>query len=575
MGGFVSETQPVRPKGRRRLVAACTAGILTLGAFALGTGAQAAEPGAHHSIKQPTVSSGQPPRLVKPEAARSRKSALASGLAAAPQRYDIDGDGIGDQIFRGNDGTLYNSLADSNEPLGTGPEKYLDILTPGDLDGSTGPEVLAVTTTGSLETFTPGNFPNYASWTGTGWNAYNKLVAVDDVTGDGKADIIARTYSGQLYLYQGTGNGSAPFEAKVLIGAGWGAYDQLAGPGDVDGDGISDLVARTSGGTLYLYKGTGNASGPYAAKVSIGTGWNTYNQIIGLGNDASGRAILWGRTPAGTLYDYLPTGNGGFAPRQQFGTGWTLDMFAGQGSNPFWGKKELIGATPDGTLYWYQVNQAGGFFARQKISSDGGWAGEFSLTFANSLTSDGEPDVLDHYQGDLYDVTEGYNLMSSGWSSYNLIIGPGDLSGDGRGDLLGRDTSGKLYLFRGHGDGLGLGGRQLVGGGWNAYNAIVGSGDFSGDGRADIVARAGDGTLYLYKGTGNASAPFSARIKIGTGWGQYTKLISPGDMDGDGRADLLAVNSAGTAYRYSGTGTGQFKARATVGTGWNTYKRLY
>ncbi|WP_327289954.1 FG-GAP repeat domain-containing protein [Streptomyces sp. NBC_01198] len=575
----MSETQPVRPQRRRRLVAVCTAGILSLGAFALGTGAQAAEPGAHHSIKQPALSSGQQPHLVKPKATGSRKSTLSSGVAKvatpAPQRYDIDGDGYGDQLYRGNDGALYNSLATTEEPLAASPEKYLDILTPGDLNGSTGPEVLAVTTTGSLELFTPGNFPSYASWTGGGWNAYNKLVAVDDVTGDGRADIIARTFDGQLYLYQGTGNGSAPFKARVLIGGGWGAYDQLASPGDVDGDGISDLVARTSAGTLYLYKGTGKASAPYAAKTAIGGGWNTYNQIIGLGNDPSGAAVLWARTPAGTLYYYPPSGHGGFAPRHQFGTGWTLDMFAGQGSNPFWGKKQMIAATPNGTLYWYEANQAGGFFARQQLSDDGGWAGEFTLTFANALTSSGRPQLLDHYKSDLYNVYADYNLMSSGWSSYNLIIGPGDLSGDGKGDLLGRDTSGKLYLFRGTGSGLGLAGRQLVGGGWGAYNAIVGSGDFSGDGRADIVARTGDGTLYLYKGTGVASKPFGSRIKIGTGWGQYTKLASPGDMDGDGRADLLAVNSAGTAYRYSSTGTGQFKARATVGGGWNAYKRLY
>jgi hypothetical protein len=499
---------------------------------------------------------------------------VASGTTAAPQRYDIDGDGIGDQIFRGNDGSLYNSLADRNVKLGTSPEWYLDILTPGDLDGSNGPEVLAVTTTGSLEMFTPGTFPGSPTWTGTGWNAYNKLVSVDDVTGDGRADIIARTYSGQLYLYQGTGNSGAPFKTRVLIGAGWNAYDQLTSPGDLNGDGISDLVARTSTGTLYLYQGTGKASGPYAAKVTIGTGWNTYNQIIGLGTNPAGQASLWGRTPAGTLYVYSSNGHGGLTTRQQAGTGWTLDMFAGQGSNPFWGKKQLIGATPSGTLYWYEVNQAGGFFARQKISDDGGWAGEFNLTFANALTNSGEPNLLDHYQGDLYNVDQD-TLMSSGWSSYNQIIGPGDLSGDGKSDLLGRDTSGKLYLFRGNGDGRGLGGRQLVGSGWNTYNAIVGSGDFSGDGRADIVARATDGTLYLYKGTGVASKPFDARIKIGAGWSQYTQLISPGDMDGDGRADLLAVNASGTAYRYSSTGTGQFKARATVGGGWNTYKRLY
>lgn len=575
MGGLVSRTQPVRPKGRRRLVAACTAGILSLGAFALGTSAQAAEPGTHHSIKRPTVST-ELPHLIKPKADGGKKSALASGLAAAPMRYDIDGDGIADQLYRSPNGNWTNSLATTEDVLGAPDTQFEDALTPGDLDGSPGPEVLGLTTTGALEMFTPGTFPYSSSWTGTGWNIYNKLVAVDDVTGDGRADIIARTFSGDLYLYQGTGNPSAPLKTKVLIGPGWGAYDQLTSPGDLDGDGISDLVARNSSGVLYFYKGTGDATGPYAPKAVIGSGWNTYNQIVGMGNGTIGAGgLLLGRSTDGTLWGYVSNGRGGFEARQQYGSGWNgVDLLSGMGSVPFWGKKELIGETSNGTLYWYEVNNAGGFRPRQKVSADGGFAGSFNLTDANALTGSGRSNLLEHYGTALFNV-DLQTVMSTGWTSYNLIIGPGDLSGDGKGDLLGRDTAGHLYLFRGSGNGLGLAGRQLVGSGWGAYNAIVGSGDFSGDGRADIVARAGDGTLYLYKGTGNAAAPFGSKIKVGTGWGQFTNLVSPGDMDGDGRSDLLAVNSAGTAYRYSSTGTGQFKARVTVGSGWNTYKKLF
>ena len=336
------------------------------------------------------------------------------------------------------------------------------------------------------------------------------------------------------------------------------------------------VVARDTSGVLYLYKGTGSAASPYAAKATIGSGWNTYNQIIGLGNGPDGHGALWGRSTNGDLYGYFPNGTGGFTAREFENSGWNgADLLSGMGSVPFWGKKELIAETPDGTLFWYETDNTGNFRARQPISDPGDWAGDFSLTFANALTYDGLPTLLDHVGTKLFNVYDGYSLISTGWSSYNLITGPGDLSGDGKGDLLGRDSSGNLYLFRGYNNGTQLAGRQLVGGGWGAYNAIVGGGDFSGDGRADIVARTSDGTLYLYKGTGNASAPFSARIKIGTGWGQYNKLQSAGDINGDGRADLLAVNSAGTLYRYSATGTGAFKARAVVGSGWSAYSKLY
>ncbi|KAF2774605.1 hypothetical protein [Streptomyces sp. OM5714] len=40
-----------------------------------------------------------------------------------------------------------------------------------------------------------------------------------------------------------------------------------------------DLVARDSAGVLWLYRGTGSASAPYAARTKIGGGWNTYNVL--------------------------------------------------------------------------------------------------------------------------------------------------------------------------------------------------------------------------------------------------------------------------------------------------------
>ena len=129
----------------------------------------------------------------------------------------------------------------------------------------------------------------------------------------------------------------------------------------------------------------------------------------------------------------------------------------------------------------------------------------------------------------------------------------------------------------GRGDGT-FYGRAKVGGGWGGYTQITGAGDINGDGFADIVARATNGHLYLYQGTGNGKAPFKARVDIGGGWNTYTKLAAPGDLDGDGRADIVAVTSGGELYRYSGsghTGTATFKPRAKIGTaGWNTYSNL-
>lgn len=116
---------------------------------------------------------------------------------------------------------------------------------------------------------------------GGGWNAYNQITGKGDLTGDGKADIVARDGSGVLYLYKGTGNYKAPYSARTRIGGGWNAFNSLLSIGDMNFDGIADLVARDTAGALWLYKGTGNASSPFHTKVKIGTnGWNGFRLMF-------------------------------------------------------------------------------------------------------------------------------------------------------------------------------------------------------------------------------------------------------------------------------------------------------
>ncbi|MDX6331592.1 MAG: hypothetical protein QOI83_3975, partial [Streptomycetaceae bacterium] len=78
-------------------------------------------------------------------------------------------------------------------------------------------------------------------------------------------------------LYKGTGSATKPFAARIQVRTGW-AYTKLVATGDMNNDGIADLLVRDSSGVLWLYKGTGKAtSGIFAARVRIGAGWNQYN----------------------------------------------------------------------------------------------------------------------------------------------------------------------------------------------------------------------------------------------------------------------------------------------------------
>lgn len=95
---------------------------------------------------------------------------------------------------------------------------------------------------------------------------------------------------------------------------------------------------------------------------------------------------------------------------------------------------------------------------------------------------------------------------------------------------------------------------------------LTGIGDLDGDGRLDLVARKNaTGTLYLYAGRGVGLAP---AVAIGNGWSAMRGLVGVGDFTRDGRPDLMSVHAAtGTLYLYPGR-TGGLTAGIPLSTGW-------
>lgn len=97
--------------------------------------------------------------------------------------------------------------------------------------------------------------------------------------------------------------------------------------------------------------------------------------------------------------------------------------------------------------------------------------------------------------------------------------------------------------------------------------------DFNGDGRADVLGVDTGSRLLLYPGT--AARTIGAPRQLGSGWGGMSLVTQVGDITGDGAPDLLArANRSGTLWMYKGNGRGGFSGSQQFGGGWGAMNLL-
>ncbi|MEV4673289.1 MULTISPECIES: FG-GAP-like repeat-containing protein [Actinomadura] len=212
----------------------------------------------------------------------------------------------------------------------------------------------------------------------------------------------------------------------------------------------------------------------------------------------------------------------------------------------------------------------------RRLIGTGGWNGMTELTGTGDLTGDGKPDLIAAKKDDgtLWLYPGGTNALgtrikigNSGWNGMKDLTGIGDLTGDGKPDLIAaKKDDGTLWLYPGGTNALGT--RIKIGnGGWNGMTKLVGVNDITGDGKPDLIAvRISEGTLWVYPGAPKA---LGTPKQLGSGWGGIRSLTYTGDITGDGVSDLIGVQSnTGVMYVYAGRPTG-FAARQQLTPGWN------
>jgi len=414
-----------------------------------------------------------------------------------------------------------------------------------------------------------------------------------DVNGDGLDDIIlgapfgdgATADSGVAYVVFGKTGGADVTLADLAAGIGGFAITgearneragySVAGAGDVNNDGLADLI--------------------------VGAPFNNNSG----GTDAGAAYLVFGKTTGATV---------------DLG-----DVAAGSGGFKIWGEaaNDVAGWSVDGIG---DLNNDGfddiilGAYRHDNVFTDTGNDGTAYVIFGKSSGTAIDLDAVAASNAGGFRI---FGQPEKDYVGYS-VAGLGDVNGDGVGDFAvgvplndNNMAFDRGAVFVAFGDpnggtdidtralGRGDGGFRIRGAAARdeAGTAVAGAGDFNGDGLADILVGAAfhndggvdNGAAYVVFGQAAGTAIElallgTAGVKIiGEAAGDFAgyALSSAGDVNGDGRADVLigayghdrgADTDAGAAYVVFGTaatatidlddialGVGGFKLRGGAG----------
>ncbi len=394
---------------------------------------------------------------------------------------------------------------------------------------------------------------------GFGW----AVSGVMDLSGDGVADLIAPaprndtggTDAGRVYVYSGAAGTLLPGLSLPSPGPGSQLGWAIGDAGDVDGDGVPDIIAGapfTANGSVRIFSGAtgalirqinGEAAGDQFGYAVAGAGDlngdGRAEVLVGAPNRAAagagaGRAYIYSGIDGALLHFWNGEGAG-----DRFGRGIaSIGDIDGDGKPEHVVGAPFAGPTNHGRAYVYDGATHALRFAPRDAEPTGASFGEFFVGPAGDVNNDG---LLDVYVGDYADSAA---YVFSGLDGTRLHLwlgtpseglgcgrGAGDVNLDGYDDLVvgaysnsqGAAGGGRVYVFSGR-DGSTLRTMTLRRPNANFGFDAVGVGDVNGDGWIDFyigAAGAGGNRAYVIAGL---------------------PALRPGDVNCDGAIDFFDID---------------------------------